>query len=393
MSELHNDQSSVTSVLRAAGAGFVILVLSAMLAKAYFRVVDHLAPAALKWRTSMDLDRIAAIRDAIPGIAAKDEPSAFLLGPSPAFYGFHPQAFDDAMREGGVTTVSYNFGTLGNMSETDRLLVLRLRDAFSTTGRRPKLILFVFLPSTASPAFAEGKTRPHVRKRALLSTFADLSQLFLSDPHLATELATLRFYGGTGAADANGLIGQRFLKNAGQGGPPIEWQLLAHKVSLGYVRQIGHFDLPTRGLFNPLEGNDLAEYERMADLAFSPGAVDLQHNHWGAPEFVNMVILPERIDWFVDAVAIAGELAEHVAIVVPPISDRMHLSAEGIRSTEAVIAEVQARTGVPLIDLRDRGFREGDFVDFTHLRYTTGAPKFSRMIAEALVPQMTSTAP
>lgn len=392
-SEPDNEAPTHASVLKAVGAGAVILTLAVLLAKGYFWFVNRTAPAPLKWRTSLDLDRVKEIRAAIPGIAAKEQPSAFVLGPSVAFYGFHPQVFDDAMRERGVATVSYNIAALGNISETDRLLTLRLRDAFAAEGRRPKLVVFVFTPISASRAFLEGRTRPHLRKRAVLSTPGELASLFFQDPHKATELATLRFYGGTGAADANSLIAPRIFRGPvgiEGGGPPSEWQNLSHEVSLGYARQIGHFDEPTRGLFNPLEGNDPAKYERMADLAFSPDAIALQSEHWDAPDFVNVVLERDRIDWFVDAVGIARQFADHVAIVVPPTSDLVRNNDEGKRNIAAALEEIETRTGIELVDLRDRGFVQGDFVDFTHLRYTSGAPKFTRMIAEAVAPQMTS---
>lgn len=390
-SEPDNEAPTHASVLKAAGAGLVILTLAALLAKGYFFAVNRMAPAPLKWRTSLDLDRVREIRDAIPGIVAKDQPSAFVLGPSVGFYGFHPQVFDDAMREHGVSTVSYNFAALGNISETDRLLTLRLRDAFASAGRRAKLVVFVFTPISASRAFLEGRTRPHLRKRAMLSTYGEFAELFLHDPHKATELATLRLFSGTSAADASSLIAPRLFRVAGEGGPPSEWQTVAHQVSLGYARQIGHFDEPTRGLFNPLEGNDVATYERMADLAFSPDAIKQQSEHWDAPDFVNVVLEPERIEWFIDAVAVAGQFADTVAIVVPPTAANVTNNDEGRRNIAAALTEIETRTGVSLIDLRDRGFVQGDFVDFTHLRYTTGAPKFTRMIAEALAPTMTST--
>lgn len=391
-SEPENEAPTHASVLRAVGAGAVILTLAAMLAKGYFWLVNRTAPAPLRWRTSLDLERVTKIRDAIPAIAAKDQPSAFVLGPSVAFYGFHPQVFDDAMRERGIETVSYNFAALGNISETDRLLTLRLRDAFAEAGRRPRLIIFVFTPISASRAFLEGRTRPHLRKRAMLSTPGELVSLFFEDPHKATELASLRFFGGTTAADANGLISPSIFRGpaGGAGGPPIEWQNVSHEVSLGYARQIGHFDLVTRGLFNPLEGNDPAKYERMADLAFSPEAIEQQSEHWDAPDFVNVVLERDRIDWFVDAVGIAGQFADHVAIVVPPTSELVKNNDEGRRNIAAALAEIETRTGIELVDLRDRGFGQGDFVDFTHLRYTSGAPKFTRMIADELAPQMTS---
>ncbi len=380
------------SVVNAVAAGLLLLAGASLVARTFLHWVNDTTPAGIRWVSSMDTDRVAAIRDALPRLAAKDEPAAFMLGPSTAFYGFLPDVFDETLRAGGVEVVSYNLGALGNVAATDRLMVRRLGDAFAKTGRRPTLVILPFAPLAATVGFLEGRTRSHERKKALLSTPAELLSLFFRHPHEATELATLQLFGGIGPADSNSMLGKRmFLAPSWWFGRPDwkpgDWEQQSAKVNQGYAPQLGKFDEATRGVFNPLMGNTLADYDRMAELAFIPGNLAKQFAFWGSTDFENVPIDPERLDTFVMAVLEAKPIADTVVVVVPPNSDHVRPGPTGRANVLAALAEITERTGVAVVDLSEAPeFGPGDFVDFTHLKYNTGSPKFTRMLAEAVGP-------
>lgn len=385
------------SVVKAVTAGLGMLLVATLVAKVFFARVDRSTPPFVRWVTSLDLGRVAEIRDALPGLAAKDEPAAFMLGPSTAFYGFHPEVFDAALAEQGIAMVSYNVAALGNIAETDRLIVRRIGDAYRAAGRRPQLLMLQFGPLSVSTAFLDGRTRPHVRKKAVLSTTAELAALFFEDPHAATELATLRFFDGVAAPDSNLLLGKRLFRPRswwpGPPGPePSAWEQQSGRVNQNYAPYLGKFDPATRGVFNPLLGNDVAEYDKMADLAFGEAAIEEQTKYWSVPAFVDVEMAPGRLEEFVAAVGEAQAIADHVVVVIPPISELVRFSAVGRANTAMALETIRRETGAPIIDISAQArFSNADFVDFTHLRYNSGAPKFSRMLAEQLGPTLRST--
>lgn len=375
------------SVLRAVGAGAVLLLCAVVLARIYFGIVDRMIPPPLRWVASADLARVREIRDAIPELAAGPEGAAYLLGPSLGYYGFHPDAFDGQMATHGRTTVSYNLAVIGNVAQIDALIALRLRDAYAKTGKRAALVMPMFSWLAADAAYLDRDERPHLRKRALLSTPGELARDFLEDPHLASEMGALRIFDGTMAEDANHVVGRRLFSPPSwwpATGPntPSEWETKVFRIQLGYKRQIGRFDRPTRGLFNPLDGNDPAAYEELKQLAWSDEAVTKQSRAWADPDFRDAVLVPERIDAFVGLVATARELADHVVIVIPPISEGIETSELGRERIAAAIADIRERTGAPVVDLSQRDFVRTDFIDFAHLNFDVGAPKFSRMLAD-----------
>lgn len=391
-SEPENEKPNHALVLKAVGAGFVILVLAVGLARVFFSLVTATSPQFVRWTTSLDLDRVAAVRAELPTLAAKDAPIGFMLGPSTMYYGFHPEVFDAGLAEQGITLESYNIAALGNISETDALLVHRIGDAYAAAGKRPALMMLQFGPLSLSTAFLDGRTRPHLRKKAMLSTTEEIGRMFFRDPHLATELATLRFYGGTAAADSNLLIGRRVFRPrpwwpGPPSPPPSAWEQQSGRVNQGYAQILGKFDVPTRGIFNPTFGNDVAEYDRMAALAFGPEAIEEQSKYWSAPAFVDVEVAPGRVENFIEAVTEAQRIADHVVVVIPPVCDLIHFSPIGQANLEKALDTVRSATGVQVVDLSARPeFVQADFVDFTHLKYNTGAPKFSRMLAEAVGP-------
>lgn len=380
------------SVAKAVGAGLILLATATLIARQFLGWVNATTPPGVRWVSSMDTDRVAAIKEALPALAARHEPAAFMLGPSAAFYGFIPEAFDAAMREHGDTVVSYNLGVLGNIAPTDRLMVRRLGEAFAAEGKKPKLIMLPFAPLAATKGFLEGRTRSHVRKKAILSTSGELLSLFWQEPHESTELASLKVMGGVGPADSNSMLGKRIFKAPGwwpltkdwkQG----EWEEVSAKVNAGYAPQLGKFDIETRGVFNPLLGNDKADYDKMADLAFTPDNLKKQFAFWGSTDFANVPLDPERVETFVLAVKEAQQIADLVVVVVPPNSEHVRPGEIGRENIAAALALIDAETGAPIVDLGDApGFGQAEFVDFTHLKHDTGAPKFSRMLADAVAP-------
>jgi hypothetical protein len=380
------------SVAKAVGAGLLLLATATLIARQFLGWVNETTPPGVRWVSSMDTDRVQSIKDALPTLAAKDEPAAFMLGPSAAFYGFIPDAFDAAMREHGDTVVSYNLGVLGNIAPTDRLMVRRLGEAFADAGKKPKLIMLPFAPLAATKGFLEGRTRSHVRKKAILSTNEELLSLFWTDAHESTELAALKVMGGIGPADSNSMLGKRIFKAPAwwplsKDWEPGEWESVSAKVNAGYASQLGKFDIATRGVFNPLLGNEKADYDRMAELAFTPDNLKKQFAFWGSTDFENVPLDPERVDVFVLAVKEAQQIADLVVVVVPPNSEHVRPGPVGRKNVADALAQIETETGAPIIDLGDApGFGQAEFVDFTHLKHDTGAPKFSRLLADGVAP-------
>jgi hypothetical protein len=380
------------SVLRAVGAGALLLLSACVLARIYFTIVDRSIPAPLRWVASSDLARAREIREVMPELAAGPDGAAYLLGPSLGYYGFHPDVFDAQMATHGHTIVSHNLAIIGNVAQTDGLIAKRLRDAYRKTGKRAALVMPMFSWLAADAAYLERDERSHLRKRALLSTPGELALDFLDDPHLGSEMAALRIFDGTMAEDANHVIGKRLFAAPSwwpaTGGPDqgSAWKKRAYQIQLGYKRQLGRYDRPTRGMFNPLDGNDPAAYAELKQLAWSDDAVTMQSRAWADPDFVDAVLVPERIDAFVGVVATAREFADAVVIVVPPISEGIKTSELGRERIAAAVADIGERTGAPIVDLSQRGFVRTDFIDFSHLNYDEGAPKFSRMLADEVAP-------
>lgn len=68
-------------------------------------------------------------------------------------------------------------------------------------------------------------------------------------------------------------------------------------------------------------------------------------------------------------------------------------SEVGRERIAAALADIRERTQADVVDLSERDFVREDFIDFAHLSFDTGAPKFSRMLADEIAVRLGERAP
>jgi hypothetical protein len=381
--------------VKAVGAGFLVLLISTLLARAVTALVTSTSAPHVLWGVTVDVNRIREFTTALPEIAERSENAAFFVGGSVVFYGFSPKVFDARMREHAIDLRSYNVGVNGNVPEVDALTVRRIGDAYTHASRRVRVMMIAF----GAWAFADwftglnpNRNRSRLVKSAALLTETEIASLFLHEPHYASELLGVRILGGFGAPDSIGLLGERMFGGPANGAVSPSWwfgadppapepyEQAVQDARRGWGLQFGHWNDSVRGEFFQDRGDDEA-CARLASFAVKPSEERIK---WYDDKLKgDMKVRPELFAQFLESVRLAQGFSDAVVVVVipsNPVAGR--LNAEGRRHFEEIKAEMR-RTGASVLDLFEPPeLTMADYLDISHLNEQTGKPIFSALLAD-----------
>lgn len=381
--------------VKAVGAGFLVLLISTLLARAVTALVASTSAPHVLWSVTVDVNRIREFTAALPEIAERTENAAFFVGGSVVTYGFSPKVFDARMREHAIDLRSYNVGVNGNVPEVDALTVRRIGDAYNHANRRVRVMMIAF----GAWAFADwftglnpNRNRSRLVKSAALSTETEIASLFLHEPRYASELLGVRILGGLGAPDSIGLLGERMFGGPANGAVSPSWwfgadppapdpyEQAVRDTRRGWSLQFGHWDDSVRGEFFQGRGDDEA-YARLASFAVKPSEERIK----SYDDMIkgDMNVQPEPFAQFLESVRVARGFSDAVVVVVIPTNPVAgRLNAEGRRHFEEIKAELR-RTGASVIDLFEPPeLTMADYIDISHLNERTGKPIFSALLAD-----------
>lgn len=384
--------------VKAVGAGFLVLLISTLLARGITALVASTTPSFVRWGVTIDVDRIREFKADLPEIAGRTENAAFMVGGSPVLYGFSPKLFDARMRAHAIDVRSYNVGINANFPDMDALIVRRIGDAYKHANRRVRVMMITFGPWAFSRWFAAGdpnRNRSRLVKSAALLTETEIASLFLHDPNFASELLGVRMLGGLGAPDTIALLGERMFGGRINGAVSPSWWFgadppapepydkVVHDTRVGWGSQLGHWDGGASGEFFQDRGDDeaVARLQSATD-ALSPS--EERVTWYDDKTKGDIQIEPELFAKFLDAVRFAQGFSDAVVVVVMPTNPLVgRLTAEGRRHFEEIKAEMVRQTGVSVIDLYEPpGLTRADYIDLSHLNERIGKPMFSTLLAD-----------
>ena len=97
----------------------------------------------------------------------------------------------------------------------------------------------------------------------------------------------------------------------------------------------------------------------------------------------------QQVAPFIEAVSALASVSQETRVVLAPRNPAWnHPTPEGRARLAAVLALIEKETGAKVLDLAESPeFSPEDFIDVTHLNESTGRPKLSRRLAEAVAEQ------
>lgn len=385
--------------VKAVGAGFLVLLISTLLARAATTFVTSTTAPHVTSAVTNDVSRASEFKAALPEIAGRTENAAFMVGSSLVYYGFSPRHFDARMREHSIDLRSYNVGVLANFPDVDALLVRRIGDAYKHANRRVRVMMIAFGAWSFAKWFSGANdnrarlNRSRLTKYAALLTETEIASLFLHEPHFASEILGVRILGGLGATDTIGLLGERMLGGRANGAvspswwfgaapPPLDpYAQAVRDARLGWSAQLGRWDDSVSGEFFQDKG-DREAYARA--MSFHVNPTPNRTKFYDDNVKGDMEIQPELFAQFLEGVRSAREFSDTVVVVIMPTNPiAARLNATGRRHFEEIKAEITRQTGTSVIDLFEPpGLTKADYLDISHLNERTGKPKFSTLLAD-----------
>lgn len=384
--------------VKAVATGFLVLLISALLARGVTAVVASTSAPHVLWGVTVDVDRIRGLQAALPDIARRDENAAFFIGPSVVWYGFSPNRFDARMREHAIDLRSYNAGINGNLPDLDALTVRRIGDAYDQAGRRVRLTMIAFGAWAFSnwfSAVSPTRNRSKLIKSAALLTDGEVASQFLREPHFGSQIVGVRLLGGLGAPDSIGLLGERWFGGPVNGAvsptwwfgaaspPPDPFEQAVRDTRRGWGPQLGRWNQGASGEFFQDQGDSEA-YARLASFTAQPSQKRIR---WYDDKIRgDMDVIPELFARFLDGVRLAKRFSDAVAVVIMPTNPVAgRLNAAGRRRFEELKAEIVRQTGVTVIDLFEPPeLTMADYIDISHLNERSGKPRFSALLADRI---------
>ncbi|HSP78570.1 MAG TPA: SGNH/GDSL hydrolase family protein [Myxococcaceae bacterium] len=378
------------------GLGLMLAALG--MARGFISLLERTTPQEARAHLTEGAGRIRDFLQALPEVASRED-AALVFGSSLIQHGFSPEVFEAHL--GAPPVTAYNLGFPGVEPEVQHLLALRVAEAFRRSGRRARLTVVEFTPFQATAARGQA---PRFRelanvKKALLATPGEVAKEALRSPEEAAHLAALQALGGTSPLAVTPLLESQLL-----GGPPPAWwpgprpeepdaerKALAARMRAVRARLEGRtvpeWDARRRGEVRHLFDETREDYAAWARLRSAPELLELERQ-WRVEtsDLLELRFDERKVAAFSEAVRALASVSERTVLLLAP---RNLAWAEPTPEGRARLAEVVARlsreTGVPVVDLAEApGFGPEDFIDVTHLNESSGRPKLSRRLAEAL---------
>ena len=391
---------STRTAARALGAGLGLLVAALVLARGFITLLERTTPRETRAHLTEGAGRVRDFLQALPDIAARRD-AALVFGSSLIQHGFSPEVFETHL--GGPRVTAYNLGFPGVDPEVQRLLALRVAEAFQRGGHRARLTVVEFTPFQAT--LARGQA-PHLRelanvKKAMLATPGFLVETALRSPEEASHLAALQALGGTSPLAVTSLLEHRLFEGpppAWWPGPPPEQPDAGRKALAARIRAVRdtvegrpvpEWDAVRRGEVRLVFEETREDYAAWARMRSAPEVLarDLR---WRVEtsDLLELRFDERKVAAFAEAVRALAGVSEHTVLLLAPRNRAwVQLTPEGRARLAEVVARLSRDTGVPVVDLSEAPeLTPEDFIDVTHLNESSGRPRFSRRLAEALTP-------
>lgn len=393
--------SSERIAARTLGVGLVLLLAALGLARGLAALVERGSPPERLHQFSEGTERLVNFLDALPGIAQRDD-AVLVFGSSIIQHGFSPETFEQHV---GAPVTAYNVGFPGVDPETQALLARRVASTFEPTGHKARLALVEFTPFQATLARGRAVNFRELSaiKKALLADPLALAQIARRSPEEASHLAALRLLGGSSPKVMKSLLEDQLLDRQQPDWWPVpesldavllerrSWVTRIHEGRMAAEhRQLPEWDPVHRGEVRWIFDGTREDYLAWAKLRNTPEALkpDLE---WriATSDILELRFDEEQVRYFIEAVRALASVSRETRVVLAPRNPAWNQpTPEGRARLAAVLALIEKETGAKVLDLAESPeFTAEDFIDVTHLNESSGRPKFSRRLAEAVAEQ------
>ncbi|WP_224249633.1 SGNH/GDSL hydrolase family protein [Hyalangium gracile] len=389
--------SSDRIAARTLGVGLVLLVAALGLARGFVSLLVRTTSPELRAQFTEGSIRLEEFLGALPELAQRED-AVLVFGSSLIQHGFSPETFEKHLPS---PATAYNLGFPGVDPEMQALLARRVADAFERSGRKARLSLVEFTPFQAT--LARGRS-PWYReqsavKKALLADLLTLAQEARRSPEEASHLGALRLMGGTSSLSVTSLLETRLFDAP----PPAWWPVpppedpsaerkaWVSRIHEGRAaierRQVPEWDPVRRGEVRWIFDETREAYLAWARLRSVPEVLESERE-WRV-ETADMLELrfdDAQVTAFIQAVRALAAVSLETRVVLAPRNRAWNQpTPEGRARLAAVLARIEREAGVPVLDLAESPeFGPEDFIDVTHLNESSGRPKLSRRLAEAV---------
>jgi len=389
--------SSDRIAARTLGVGLVLLLAALGLARGLITLVERGTPPERRHQYSEGTERLVNFLDALPELARRDD-AVLVFGSSLIQHGFSPETFEQHV---GAPVTAYNLGFPGVDPETQALLARRVADTFKATGHKAQLSLVEFTPFQATLARARSANFRELSaiKKALLADPLVLAQVARRSPEEASHLAALRLLGGTSPKVVKSLLEEQLLDSPAPDWWPVPdppdtgaerraWVTRIHQGRAAVERRkVPEWDPVRRGEVRWIFDETREAYLAWARLRSAPEALK-PDQEWRieTSDLLELRFDEQQVRFFIEAVRALASVSREARVVLAPRNPAWNQPTPEARARlAAVLALLERETGVPVLNLAESPeFGPEDFIDVTHLNESSGRPKLSRRLAEAV---------
>ena len=392
--------SSTRIAARTLGVGLGLLLAALGLARGFIRYLERSTPSEKRAQSSEGTDRLVGFLEALPEIARRED-AVLVFGSSLIQHGFSPETFEQHL---GVPVTAYNLGFPGIDPEVQVLLARRVADTFGAGGHKARLSLVEFTPLQATVARGRSERFRELAsiKKALLAEPLTLARVARRSPEEASHLGALRLLGGTSP-----LVVKSLVENHLFDGPTPSWwpvptppdeamerRAWVDRIHAGRAaaerRDVPEWDPVRRGEVRWIFDETREAYAAWARLRTTREVLEPELQ-WRveSSDLLELHFDDEQVRLFIEAVRALSSVSRETRVVLTPRNPAWNQpTPEGRARLAAVLSRIERETGAPVLDLSDRPeFRPEDFIDVTHLNESSGRPKLSRRLAEAMSEQ------
>jgi hypothetical protein len=392
--------SSDRIAARTLGVGLVLLLAALGVARGFIRVVERGIPPRELHRYSEGTERLVNFLGALPELARRDD-AVLVFGSSLIQHGFSPETFE---QHAGAPVTAYNLGFPGVDPEMQAMLARRVAETFAATGHKARLSLVEFTPFQAT--LARGRSARFreltTAKKALLAHPLLLAQIARRSPEEASHLAALQLLGGTSPEVVKSILEDQLLWSdtptwwpvPSPPDPGAERKAWVARIHEGRAaaerREVPEWDPARRGEVRWIFDETREAYTAWARLRSAPEVLTPERE-WRvrSSDMLELNFDEQQVDAFIEAVRALASVSRETRVVLAPRNRAWNQpTPEGRARLAAVLAHIERETGAKVLDLAESPeFGPEDFIDVTHLNESSGRPKFSRRLAEAVAGQ------
>ncbi|MFL5350265.1 MAG: hypothetical protein ACJ8AT_36280 [Hyalangium sp.] len=392
--------SSDRIAARTLGVGLVLLVAALGLARGFAALVMHETPPELRGQITEGAGRLEDFLGQLPEISQHDD-AVLVFGSSIIQHGFSPETFEQHL---GTPVTAYNLGFPGVDPEMQALLARKVADTFERSGHKARLSLVEFTPFQAT--LARGRA-PYFRehtdvKRAILAKPLLLAQVARHSPEQASHLGALWLLGGVSPRSVKSILEDRIFD-----GPTPSWwpvpeprdsgserkawveRIHASRAAIEH-REVPEWDPVRRGEVRWVFDETREAYLAWARLRSAPELLEADRQ-WrvDSSDLLELRFDDQQVGAFIEAVRALASVSRETRVVLAPRNRAWNQpTPEGRTRLAAVLARIERETGARVLDLAESPeFGPEDFIDVTHLNESSGRPKLSRRLAEAVAEQ------